>query len=479
MRFLTIRAKVTLWYTAFMILLVAIMLGLLMKISNTTVLTNYTQKLLKVMDDVAEDVEEEEEVDYFDEGVYIIEYDDEGRYMVGTVPTEFPIDLTLRDRKVQEVTEGDYIFYTYDRRVVTEQGSVRWMRGVIGEAKGNQLNSIIVGTAFILLPILVLLSSIMGYFITKRAFKPIRQIQETAQKITESKALSMRIGLPKGKDEISKLGQTIDGMLEQLERSFEKEKQFISDASHELRTPIAVILNESEYGMEHLEDLEEAKESMEVINRQANRMTKLINQLLFFARADEESITLQYEALDVAALMSEMIEDRKILNHSAHIIFKNEIQGNSTYWIDRTLFFRALQNLIQNAVVYSKPSGQEQKYTISNKMDDVNQVQNTSSGFAEGEEVEVQVRLYEEGHYFVVEVKDYGIGISPEDLERIWDRFYQVNPSRNKKNSESMGLGLAMVKWIAKKHGGFVKVESVLNKGSTFSLYFPNKKGDF
>lgn len=458
MRFLTIRAKVTLWYTASMIVLVAIMLGVLTFISETKVLTNYSQTLVKVMDDVIEDVIEGDDIDYFEDGVFILQYDANGRYIAGNIPANFSWQLTLKDRKVQEIKQGDYIFYVYDQAVITEYGQTVWMRGVIAEVKGNQFKSIIVGTAFILLPILVILSSMMGYCITKRAFAPVRQIQETTQKITDSKELSMRIGLPKGKDEISRLGQTIDGMLEQLERNFEKEKQFTSDASHELRTPIAVILNESEYGMQHLEDVTEAKESMEVINRQANRMTRLINQLLFFARADANSIELQYEEVDVVATVHEIIEDKKVLDDLACITLESEIQGEGRYLVDRMLFYRAVQNVIQNAIVYGKP-------TMQNKNDTMDL-----------EKSIVQVRLYEEGRYFIVEVKDYGIGISSEDLERIWNRFYQVDKARNKQKTGSIGLGLSMVKWIAEKHGGQVKVESKLNEGSTFLLYFPNKK---
>ena len=455
MRFLTIRAKVTLWYTAFMLVLVTIMLGVLMVISDTKVLTNYKQQLVEVVDDVIEDIQEGDSIDYFEDGVFILEYNAKGEYINGSIPSGFSPHLTLKDRRVQEVKEEDYIFYTYDQKIVTNYGQSIWIRGVITGVEGNQLNSIIVGAAFVLLPILVILSSMMGYLITKRAFEPVRHIQETAQKITDSKELSMRIGLPKGKDEISKLGQTIDGMLEQLERSFEKEKQFTSDASHELRTPLAVILNESEYGMQHLEDVEEAKESMEIINRQANKMTRLINQLLFLARADADTIELQYEEVDIGATLNEMIEERTGLDSSPCITFKNEIQGESKYLVDRMLFYRAVQNVLQNAIIYGV-SKQDKENTESKS--------------------DVQLRLYEKGPYFVVEVKDYGMGISSQELERIWDRFYQVDKARSRQKSGSMGLGLSMVKWIIQKHHGYVQVESKLNEGSTFSLYFPNKK---
>ena len=445
MRFLTIRARVTLYYTLFMIILVGVMLGILVKLSDATILTNYKQRLVKVMEEVVEDVEDEGQVeDYFEDGVYIIQYNGAKEYVAGKVPVNFPEAVELKDGEIQEVINGDYIFYTYDREMNMKNIGTTWVRGVMVAFKGNQPSDIVTGRAFILLPILVVLSSIMGYFITKRAFRPVRRIQETAQNITESKKLSMRIGLPKGKDEISKLGETIDGMLEQLERSFQKEKQFTSDASHELRTPVAVILNESEYGMHHIEDIEEARESMEVINRQANKMTKLINQLLFFARAEDGKIQLEYEKVDIKALVEELIEDRKLLEdaNAPLIVLEDEREEQKEYRVDRMLFLRAVQNVIQNAVVYGKKNGH------------------------------VQVKLYEVPDYFVVEVKDDGPGIRKADLERIWDRFYQVDEARSQRQSGSMGLGLSMVKWIVEQHGGYVHVTSTLGEGSAFSLYF-------
>ncbi|MBQ1274548.1 MAG: HAMP domain-containing histidine kinase [Cellulosilyticum sp.] len=448
MRFLTIRAKVTLYYTAFMILLVMIMFGILIKYSSNTILTNQADKLSEVLEETIEDVKEGDEIDFFEDGVYLLQYTAKQEYLQGKIPVDFPVDLELRDGQLQEVEEGEHIFYSYDRKVMNNVGQTIWIRGIISNTREGQLNYIIRGIIFILLPVLVILSSIMGYFVTKKAFKPVAKIQETAQAITKSGELSMRIGLPKGKDEISRLGHVIDDMLEQLEQSFEKEKQFTSDASHELRTPIAVILNESEYVLQHVNDIEEAKESMEVINRQANKMTKLINQLLFLARTDEGSISLQLEQVDINAVITEMINDRKMLSkaHAVTITFDTQIEPHKTYLVDRMLFFRAVQNVIQNAIVYGKPDGY------------------------------VQIKIFEVPRYFCVEIKDNGIGMAKEDIDKIWNRFYQVDQARSRQESGSMGLGLSMVKWIIEKHGGYVQVESELNKGSKFSLYLPIKE---
>ena len=497
MRFLSIRAKVTLWYTLFMIVLVAVMLGVLVKYSGAVMLANQKEQLVRVVEETAkklrEDSEEEDEdededdtkyevndtkkleeideddtegiekedhdntediekdeFDYFEDGVYLLQYNGKKEYLGGSAPSKALISFTLEDGVVQTVEENNHIFYIYDRKIHNENGKTFWLRGIVSNVETNQLNKTIIGSTFVLLPLLVVLSSTIGYLITKRAFNPVRKIQETTQKITESKELGMRIGLPLGKDEISKLGQTIDLMLEQLERSFEKEKQFTSDASHELRTPISVILTESEYMLQHVETVDEARESMEVVNRQANRMSELINQLLFFTRAEEGSIQLQYELVDINKLIYEIIEDNRMLakQHTITITMIQKEQAELPCFVDRMLFIRAVQNVIQNGIVYGKPNGH------------------------------VQVKVFKVPDYFVVEVKDDGIGISKTNLDKIWNRFYQVDEARSRQNAGSSGLGLSMVKWITNKHGGYAKVESTLNVGSRFSLYFPLKKGE-
>lgn len=448
MRSFSIRTKVTLWYTLFMIGLVAVILTLLIGYSGTALVTDQKNSLLEVVNDAVEDLHEGDHISYFEDGIYLLKYNADGQYQDGNIPTHFPASSTLSDGQIQTVKEESYTFYVYDQKVKLHNGGSCWIRGVAAGAQTSQRNRIILGAAFILLPFLVLFSSVIGFFLTKRAFAPVRQIQETAQKITERNELSMRIGLPEGKDEILKLGQTVDAMLDQLEQSFEREKQFTSDASHELRTPVTVILNESEYILQHGETFEEAKESMEVINRQANKMSDLINQLLFFTRAEKGAIKLQYELVTIPLLVKEIAADSLISAHTANISIStiNKLAPPSEYYIDKVLFTRALQNLIQNAITYGKENGH------------------------------IELTIYQIGNYFAVQVQDDGVGIASEHLDKIWNRFYQIDESRSQAHTGSMGLGLSMVKWITEKHGGYVSVRSTLHEGSRFTLYFPMKQ---
>lgn len=447
MKFLDIKMKITLWYSFFMVVLVAGILGAMVEFTDMTILTNQKSQLVEVVEDASEDIAEGDDFDYFDDGVYLMLYDSNGKYINGSIPNRFSKNIPLKIGQVQTLKENEEMFYVYDRIVYTEYGKEFWLRGVISDAQTGQLTKTIVTIAFIILPVLVILSIVIGYFITKRAFLPVKKIQETAQSIAESKELSLRIGLKKGNDEISKLGSTIDLMLEKLERSFKKEKQFTSDVSHELRTPISVIMAESEYILKYGDSLEEAKESMEVINRQVEKMSALINQLLFFARADQGSLELKKEEVDVEREIENLIEENKISQKSQNekemtIKFSSEIEKNKKYSVDKILFIRAIQNILQNAINYSK------------------------------EKIEIEIRLFEKENYFGVLIEDKGIGISKENLEKIWDRFYQVDEARTSKSTGSMGLGLSMVKLIIELHQGKIEVISEIGEGSRFILYF-------
>lgn len=440
MSFLNIKTKLTLWYTFFMVVLVGGILGILVEFTDMTLLTNQKSQLVEVVEDVIEDIEEGDDFDNFDDGVYILLYNENGEYLSGSLPFNFPIEYPFKLGQVQEIKEKDRGFYIYDKKIVTEGGEKIWIRGVFSDIQINQLTQTIVTGAFLILPILVILSTVIGYFITKKAFLPVKKIQETAQNITESNELSLRIGLPKGRDEITKLANTIDEMLERLDKSFQKEKQFTSDASHELRTPVTVILAESEYILKHGEDMEEARESMEIINRQAEKISGLINQLLFFSRADRGDLKLKLEIVNIVKTIEELKNDNSIEAEKKNIAitYENNLK-NYEYIVDKIMFIRAIQNIIQNAINYGKENGK------------------------------IEIESFEKSEYFAIKVKDDGIGIAEENLQKIWDRFYQVDESRTTK---SMGLGLSMVKLIVEKHEGYVEVESELGKGTVFTLYF-------
>lgn len=439
MKFLSIKLKITLWYALFTIGLVISILGILIKFTDITLLSTQKKELVEVVEDVREDILEGDNFSFFDDGIFILLYDLNKNYIDGSPPPNFSINSPLENNKIQKLEIDGENFYIYDKEVFYN-GKIIWIRGVFSDIHSKELTTVIIKSAFIILPLLVIISLVIGYIITKNALLPVKKIQETAENITNNNTLSLRINLPYGNDEIAKLGATIDKMLDKLEKSFNKEKQFTSDVSHELRTPISVILAESEYILSHCNDIEEAKTSMEVINRQGEKISTLINQLLFFAREEQDKIKLNLEYEDISILLSRIISDNKFQLESKNIT-TNYTDNLTTkeFRVDKIMFIRAIQNILQNSINYGKKNGV------------------------------INIISFENSNYFAIQIEDNGIGIAKENIEKIWDRFYQVDSSRS---SSNMGLGLSIVKLIIEKHNGYIEVESKLGKGTKFILYF-------
>ena len=296
------------------------------------------------------------------------------------------------------------------------------------------------------LPVLTGFIALGGYYITKRAFRPVERIRKTAEEIAHGGDLSKRIELGNGKDEIYQLGETFDYMLDRLEESFEREKQFTSDASHELRTPTSVILAQSEYALKNAATLEDARESLTVIFRQAKRMSSLISQLLTLARADRGKIKPNLEMLDISELLEITILEMQTSAGEKGISISTDIEEPHIKMLaDETMLMRIFVNLLQNAVIYGRENGW------------------------------IHVSLKEQNQEIQIVIQDNGIGMEKDKLDKIWERFYQVNPSREKKDSGSSGLGLSMVKWMVGIHNGSISVDSQVNRGTIFTIKFPKK----
>lgn len=223
---------------------------------------------------------------------------------------------------------------------------------------------------------------------------------------------------------------------DRLERSFEAERQFTSDASHELRTPVAVILAGLDHGQPTEEDY---RQSVDVIRRQGQQMSRLIGQLLHITRLEQGTQKLQLETADLSQLVEVLCEEQAHLAPGCTTLAVHT-QPDLLVNGDVTRLSRLLTNLISNAYRYGKPNGH------------------------------VWVDLRREDRWAVLSVRDDGIGIAPEDRERIFQRFYQVDAARGKDGS---GLGLFMVQQAARLHGGSVTVDSRIGEGSTFIVRLP------
>lgn len=450
----SIKRKVTLWYTLFMTILVILIQIILFSVGNSQMLQSLSGKLRSAVNDSVSELEYEDgrleiddDLDFFRDGVYLSIYDAEGILLFGHLPTQVPIEETpfFYEDQIQESTIQGTHYLIYDIYTIQEEQGF-WIRGVISKTEAESNFGIMIRLTAVALPVLTGFIALGGYYITKRAFRPVEQIRKTAEEIAHGGDLSKRIELGNGKDEIYQLGETFDYMLDRLEESFEREKQFTSDASHELRTPTSVILAQSEYALKNAATLEDARESLTVIFRQAKRMSSLISQLLTLARADRGKIKPNLEMLDISELLEITILEMQTSAGEKGISISTDIEEPHIKMLaDETMLMRIFVNLLQNAVIYGRENGW------------------------------IHVSLKEQNQEIQIVIQDNGIGMEKDKLDKIWERFYQVNPSREKKDSGSSGLGLSMVKWMVGIHNGSISVDSQVNRGTIFTIKFPKK----
>lgn len=449
MRNLSIKLKITLWYTAFMALLIILTLIVLFSISSVQVLSDARARLRNTVLQAFSEIDYEDglltfddDINYLEEGVYISVYDAQGYLLYGRTPTGFSGASTLIMDQMQQVGSGQDFWYVYDYCQSVDGYGNLWIRGVASHSRSDSILRIITNAALILLPFFVAFIALGGYLITAKALRPLSAMTETARAISEGNDLTRRIRLGSGRDEVHVLAHTFDQMMERLQSSFETEKQFTSDVSHELRTPVAVILSQCEYASQEGTPPEELRGSIGVIGAQAWKMSALISQLLTLARADSGKQKLQYELVNLSELAEIIVEEQSIAAEEKGITLLTDIQPEILLRADETMMMRLFINLISNSITYGKPDGHT-LVTLS-----ANEAEITGS------------------------VQDDGIGIPADKLDKIWQRFYQVDPARTSGSSSGSGLGLSMVKWIVQAHGGRIEVSSRLGEGSCFTFHF-------
>jgi signal transduction histidine kinase len=383
-----------------------------------------------------------DKLDYYSRGVYTILYDADGNVMRGAPPAEFTADVPLQDDAVRLVNCGADDYYVYDVNLDMTVGSV-WLRGVIADEVTGGAMTAIVAVAWSVLPVLLILSVIGGYFIARQALRPIKKLTEAANAITDGTDLKARIGMPKGNDEVSQLAASFDNMFDRLEKSFEDEQRFTSDASHELRTPTTVILAECSYAQKNAETIEDYRATLDVIQRQAEKMSALVKSLLEITRMDQGTQKVSFEYADLSELVGVVCEEQALVARNG-IRLETDIRPEIFCEMDVFLITRVLQNLIDNAYQFGREGGL------------------------------IRVSLARTSDGAAITVADDGIGIAPEQLDNIFKRFYQADESR--RNETGMGLGLSMVEQIVHLHGGTIDVNSTLGAGTTFVVYLPERQ---
>ena len=441
---LSIKARVTLWYTFFMILVFGITAVYLVSSSQRMSGMQMRERLVHTVTDAVSQVRfrygelDAEELDFYKNGVSVFLYDTQGRLLAPKVTRGIQVDSLLEDQTIKTASSGRERWMIYDVYSEGEDAGF-WVRGMIsmteyGQALGNL--PILFGSA---LPLLAVLAALGGFRITRRAFRPVTQMAETARAIGTGSDLSQRIETDGRGDELNQLGDTMNEMLARLQASFEAERQFSSDVSHELRTPIAVIRSQCEFALSGQAGEEEKREAFEAVLKQSERMNSIVSQLLLLSRAENGKFVPEREPVELNVLCETVCEELEAMAAERQVELTwntEELQITG----DETLLIRMVNNLVSNAIRYNRPGGS------------------------------AEVSLRKRGKYAVLTVRDTGIGIRREDLGQIFSRFYRADRSRS---SEGTGLGLSMAAWIARVHGGSIRAESVYGEGSVFTAELP------
>ena len=444
----SIKLKLTLWFTSFMALTAALCLGLILLV-NGRVAENEAFGILSltVKNNVTKVSLENgalslsPDFQFYANDVYFLIYNESGAVLSGQAPPSFPVDAPLENgvSKFVAGADGGDGYYVLDFWIPSGWDNGLWLRGVLRSPDNDQMTRNILTIFTIVLPFLILLAAGGGWLIARRALAPISRIADVAESISAGQDLSLRTGLGEGTDEVGRLAGSFDRMSARLEQSFEAEKQFTSDASHELRTPTAVILAQCSFVQKHGETMEDYREAISVISRQAEKMSLLISRLLDITRLDLGTQKLKREPTDLSEMARILCEEQD--TGERKISLDTEIQDGVTADVDPFLISRVITNLLDNARKYGKEGGH------------------------------IRLTLCRRDREAVLTVEDDGIGIPPEEQDRIWQRFYQVKSSREE--GSGLGLGLSMIRQIVSLHGGSVSVESQPGQGSCFTVRLP------
>jgi heavy metal sensor kinase len=291
-------------------------------------------------------------------------------------------------------------------------------------------------------PLILLFASLGGYFLARKSLAPIALMNQQTQRIT-AENLSSRLDVANPRDEVGRLAMTINALLARIDAAFQEQKRFIADASHELRTPLAVLRGETEVALEQERATAEYKGSLELIKDEAERLSRIVENLFMLARQPIDAPSLANEPVQLNEVVADCTRAAQVLATQKGLRLK--VQSSLPQMSmngDDEMLKRMLLNLLDNAVKYTPAGG------------------------------EISVALaWQNGNALIV-VSDTGIGIPAEDQPRIFDRFYRVDKARSRALGGA-GLGLSIARWIVEGHGGSLSVSSSVGRGSTFTVDLP------
>jgi signal transduction histidine kinase len=317
-----------------------------------------------------------------------------------------------------------------------------------------------------LVPLALVLAGGGGWLLARRALRPVDQMTRTARRI-EAEQLGKRLDGAEVDDELGRLARTLNEMLARLEAAFAQVRRFSADASHELKTPLTVLKGEIEVALRNPRDPAEYQRVLASVLEEVESMARLVDDLLLLSRADAGALRWEKQAVDLDRLVEEVAKEGEVLGRGKHVQVK--IQGLEPLVIrgDGQRLKQLLRNLVDNGVKYTPPGGQvalslrRVEWSNGQMVDSAKPVDRLTNR-----------PIGTPAEWLEISVRDTGVGIAPEAMPRIFERFYRVDPARSRETGGA-GLGLCIAKTIAEGHGGSIGVESTPGTGSMFTVRLP------
>lgn len=334
-----------------------------------------------------------------------------------------------------------WFVYSHLERTVEQYEAYEEHNEIIEDLIEEALDDLYVAL-LISLPLMLVAITIGGWMVTSAALKPVDRLTRAAREIT-AKNLSSRLPVSANRDEIGRLAITLNEMISRLESAVEEAKRFSADASHELRTPLTIMQGEIEVTLQNPRSQEEYMKTLVYVLEEIRGLRRITENLLMLSRADRGELKIAVETVDLVPLIQTTVEEARILAEAKSQTISFETVSNPKIRGDQRWIKNLLLNLLDNAVSYTPEKSQ------------------------------IRIRVFHQDQTCGFDVIDDGMGIPPDEKERVFDRFYRRKTSSS--TSGKAGLGLAICKWIVESHQGNIEILDSMNNGTTVRVTFPLK----